>query len=128
MLRDTSPLSARPSARTVSYAVYPSPGTVPRLAGALWKRNNRGVWQQRWFVLEGSEIRYFESSDKAVSSRNAKGVINAHAVHSVLNTTHKDRDACFDIHCRGRTYHMAAQNEQERNEWTMALEAWIRLD
>ena len=52
---------------------------VPQHRGWLQKRNSRGVWQQRWSVLQGSEFRYYESS----KSSNAKGVINLESVISI---------------------------------------------
>ena len=44
--------------------------TTPRLEGLLKKRNVRGSWQTRWFVLTGSELRYFVDA----KSSTAKGV------------------------------------------------------
>ena len=41
------------------------------MEGFLRKRNKHGKWQQRWFVLGASELRYFESATSSVP----KGVI-----------------------------------------------------
>ena len=62
---------------------------VPQLEGPLRKRNSHGKWQQRHWVLSGSEIRYY--TDAKASS--AKGIINIESVISVKAAAVIDRAA-----------------------------------
>ena len=100
---------------------------VPSHQGWLHKRNTRGVWQQRWCTLQGSEFRYYES----MKSTSSKGVINMTSVLGVQQASagsSAQHEHCFDILCRGRTYHMSAPAMQAMSEWMAALEGCRQLD
>ena len=51
------------------------------MQGYLKKRNERGVWQQRWFVLQGLELKYYNSQKDATGGKDPKGVIPVSAPH-----------------------------------------------
>ena len=52
------------------------------MQGYLKKRNERGVWQQRWFVLQGLELKYYNSQKDATGGKDPKGVIPVMTVQS----------------------------------------------
>ena len=93
---------------------------VPQLEGPLRKRNSRGTWQQRWWVLSGMEIRYY--NDQRTTS--AKGIINIDSVISVRSVTMIDKEPyCIEIRCRERTYQISAPLPQDAAKWITAVEA-----
>ena len=54
----------------------------------LKKRNERGQWQERWFVRTDKELRYYESSKK---TKDAKGVIKLAGILQARSTPAEPR-------------------------------------
>ena len=54
------------------------------MQGYLKKRNERGVWQQRWFVLQGLELKYYNSQKDATGGKDPKGgrIVNNGSISS----------------------------------------------
>ena len=77
--------------------------------GYLRKKNDRGRWQQRWFTLQGTHLRYYESQHGA----NPKGVISVPSILSVHRIEAIDKEAfCFELRCKDRTYVLSGHSEQ----------------
>jgi len=86
--------------------------------GPLRKRNRRGTWQSRWFVLQPADLRYYESSGSAT----AKGIIPLTEISGVSRTAVMDREPfCFGVRCRDRTYTISAQSEEAARDWCSAI-------
>uniref|UniRef100_A0A3Q3B3M5 Oxysterol binding protein 2 n=1 Tax=Kryptolebias marmoratus TaxID=37003 RepID=A0A3Q3B3M5_KRYMA len=92
----------------------PAPGS-DTYKGWLFKWTNylKG-YQRRWFVLSNGLLSYYTQAEMAHTCR---GTIN-------LATAHIDtEDACnIVLSSGGRTYHLKASTEVERQRWVTALE------
>ncbi|KAM6965508.1 oxysterol-binding protein 2 [Aplochiton taeniatus] len=101
------------SASTSSAA--PAPGS-DTYKGWLFKWTNylKG-YQRRWFVLSNGLLSYYRT--QAEMAHTCRGTIN-------LATAHIDtEDACnIVLSSGGRTYHLKASTEVERQRWVTALE------
>ncbi|KAA0716952.1 Oxysterol-binding protein 2 [Triplophysa tibetana] len=110
----------RMSEQGKSAASTPSSGTpVPgsdTYKGWLFKWTNyiKG-YQRRWFVLSNGLLSYYRT--QAEMAHTCRGTIN-------LATAHIDtEDACnIVLSSGGRTYHLKASTEVERQRWVTALE------
>uniref|UniRef100_A0A673KLT6 Oxysterol-binding protein n=1 Tax=Sinocyclocheilus rhinocerous TaxID=307959 RepID=A0A673KLT6_9TELE len=93
----------------------PSPGS-DTYKGWLFKWTNyiKG-YQRRWFVLSNGLLSYYRT--QAEMAHTCRGTIN-------LATAHIDtEDACnIVLSSGGRTYHLKASTEVERQRWVTALE------
>ncbi|XP_038648281.1 oxysterol-binding protein 2 isoform X3 [Scyliorhinus canicula] len=94
----------------------PLPNTADTHKGWLHKWTNylKG-YQRRWFVLSNGLLSYYRN--QAEMGHTCRGTIN-------LATTHIDvEDSCtFVLSDSGRTYHLKASSEVERQRWVTALE------
>ncbi|XP_055055016.1 oxysterol-binding protein 2 isoform X2 [Misgurnus anguillicaudatus] len=110
----------RMSEQGKSVASTPASGTpVPgsdTYKGWLFKWTNyiKG-YQRRWFVLSNGLLSYYRT--QAEMAHTCRGTIN-------LATAHIDtEDACnIVLSSGGRTYHLKASTEVERQRWVTALE------
>ncbi|XP_051829099.1 oxysterol-binding protein 2 isoform X5 [Antechinus flavipes] len=94
-----------------------SPGSSPDiLKGWLFKWTNylKG-YQRRWFVLSNGLLSYYRNQGEM--AYNCRATIN-------LSTAHFDREDSCNIWLSygGRTYHLKAGSEVERQQWLGALE------
>ncbi|XP_062873928.1 oxysterol-binding protein 2 [Trichomycterus rosablanca] len=93
----------------------PAPGS-DTYKGWLFKWTNylKG-YQRRWFVLSNGLLSYYRT--QAEMAHTCRGTIN-------LATAHIDtEDACnIVLNSGGRTYHLKAGTEVERQKWVTALE------
>ncbi|XP_037536966.1 oxysterol-binding protein 2 [Nematolebias whitei] len=93
----------------------PAPGS-DTYKGWLFKWTNylKG-YQRRWFVLSNGLLSYYRT--QAEMAHTCRGTIN-------LATAHIDtEDACnIVLSSGGRTYHLKASTEVERQRWVTALE------
>ncbi|KAG5840329.1 hypothetical protein ANANG_G00187650 [Anguilla anguilla] len=93
----------------------PAPGS-DTYKGWLFKWTNylKG-YQRRWFVLSNGLLSYYRT--QAEMAHTCRGTIN-------LATAHIDtEDACnIVLSSGGRTYHLKAGSEVERQRWITALE------
>ncbi|XP_048836635.1 oxysterol-binding protein 2 isoform X2 [Brienomyrus brachyistius] len=98
-----------------STAGVPAPGS-DTYKGWLFKWTNylKG-YQRRWFVLSNGLLSYYRT--QAEMAHTCRGTIN-------LATAHIDtEDACnIVLSSGGRTYHLKASSEVERQRWVTALE------
>ncbi|XP_029367194.1 oxysterol-binding protein 2 isoform X2 [Echeneis naucrates] len=98
-----------------SSAAAPAPGS-DTYKGWLFKWTNylKG-YQRRWFVLSNGLLSYYRT--QAEMAHTCRGTIN-------LATAHIDtEDACnIVLSSGGRTYHLKASTEVERQRWVTALE------
>ncbi|KAM3868228.1 oxysterol-binding protein 2 [Diretmus argenteus] len=96
-------------------AAAPTPGS-DTYKGWLFKWTNylKG-YQRRWFVLSNGLLSYYRT--QAEMAHTCRGTIN-------LATAHIDtEDACnIVLSSGGRTYHLKASTEVERQRWVTALE------
>ncbi|CAL8342948.1 unnamed protein product [Lota lota] len=96
-------------------AAAPAPGS-DTYKGWLFKWTNylKG-YQRRWFVLSNGLLSYYRT--QAEMAHTCRGTIN-------LATAHIDtEDACnIVLSSGGRTYHLKASSEVERQRWVTALE------
>ncbi|KAM9393214.1 oxysterol-binding protein 2 isoform 2-T2 [Pholidichthys leucotaenia] len=96
-------------------AAAPVPGS-DTYKGWLFKWTNylKG-YQRRWFVLSNGLLSYYRT--QAEMAHTCRGTIN-------LATAHIDtEDACnIVLSSGGRTYHLKASTEVERQRWVTALE------
>ncbi|XP_054629198.1 oxysterol-binding protein 2 isoform X2 [Dunckerocampus dactyliophorus] len=96
-------------------AAAPPPGS-DTYKGWLFKWTNylKG-YQRRWFVLSNGLLSYYRT--QAEMAHTCRGTIN-------LATAHIDtEDACnIVLSSGGRTYHLKASTEVERQRWVTALE------
>uniref|UniRef100_A0A8C7MA29 Oxysterol binding protein 2b n=1 Tax=Oncorhynchus kisutch TaxID=8019 RepID=A0A8C7MA29_ONCKI len=101
------------SASTPTGALAPGSDTYK---GWLFKWTNylKG-YQRRWFVLSNGLLSYYRT--QAEMAHTCRGTIN-------LATAHIDtEDACnIVLSSGGRTYHLKASTEVERQRWVTALE------
>ena len=105
---------------TVRTSMPDSLNLAPQREGPLRKRNSRGAWQSRWWVLRGSELRYFTDQ----KSTSAKGVVSMETVLSSRSMSMVDREPfCLEIRCRERTYHLSAPSAHDAAQWVAAIEA-----
>ncbi|XP_016157599.1 PREDICTED: LOW QUALITY PROTEIN: oxysterol-binding protein 2, partial [Ficedula albicollis] len=92
----------------------PGPGSARE--GWLFKWTNyiKG-YQRRWFVLSNGLLSYYRT--QAEMAHTCRGTIN-------LSTAHIDtEDSCNIVLSNGgRTYHLKANSEVERQRWVTALE------
>uniref|UniRef100_A0A8C8RES3 PH domain-containing protein n=1 Tax=Pelusios castaneus TaxID=367368 RepID=A0A8C8RES3_9SAUR len=79
-----------------------------------WTNYLKG-YQRRWFVLSHGLLSYYRT--QAEMAHTCRGTIN-------LSTAHIDsEDACNIVLSNGgRTYHLKASSEVERQRWVTALE------
>ena len=117
-----SPSSTRPTENASAADDMPR----PRQQGLLLKCNERGAWQQRWFVLEQAGLlRYYDAQTAAgTSSRAARGAVALSMVDKVelkpadtVNHTHP-----FDVSAGPRTYRLAAYTAEEASKWCSVLQ------
>ncbi|XP_029018098.1 oxysterol-binding protein 2 isoform X1 [Betta splendens] len=103
------------SASASAAAAAPAPGS-DTYKGWLFKWTNylKG-YQRRWFVLSNGLLSYYRT--QAEMAHTCRGTIN-------LATAHIDtEDACnIVLSSGGRTYHLKASTEVERQRWVTALE------
>ncbi|XP_069070548.1 oxysterol-binding protein 2 isoform X4 [Pleurodeles waltl] len=92
------------------------PGPCDTYKGWLFKWTNylKG-YQRRWFVLSNGLLSYYRT--QAEMAHTCRGTIN-------LSTAHIDAEDCCNIVLSngGRTYHLRASTEVERQRWVTALE------
>ncbi|XP_078523185.1 oxysterol-binding protein 2-like isoform X2 [Lissotriton helveticus] len=92
------------------------PGPCDTYKGWLFKWTNylKG-YQRRWFVLSNGLLSYYRT--QAEMAHTCRGTIN-------LSTAHIDTEDCCNIVLSngGRTYHLKASTEVERQRWVTALE------
>uniref|UniRef100_A0A668VE01 Oxysterol-binding protein n=1 Tax=Oreochromis aureus TaxID=47969 RepID=A0A668VE01_OREAU len=100
---------------SVPVSAAPAPGS-DTYKGWLFKWTNylKG-YQRRWFVLSNGLLSYYRT--QAEMAHTCRGTIN-------LATAHIDtEDACnIVLSSGGRTYHLKASTEVERQRWVTALE------
>ncbi|XP_031712300.1 oxysterol-binding protein 2 isoform X4 [Anarrhichthys ocellatus] len=112
-------------------AAAPAPGS-DTYKGWLFKWTNylKG-YQRRWFVLSNGLLSYYRSVDLCFMRICAQGTDRtqaemAHTCRGTINlaTAHIDtEDACnIVLSSGGRTYHLKASTEVERQRWVTALE------
>ncbi|XP_023269326.1 oxysterol-binding protein 2 isoform X1 [Seriola lalandi dorsalis] len=112
-------------------AAAPAPGS-DTYKGWLFKWTNylKG-YQRRWFVLSNGLLSYYRSVDLCFMRMCAQGTDRtqaemAHTCRGTINlaTAHIDtEDACnIVLSSGGRTYHLKASTEVERQRWVTALE------
>ncbi|XP_071060517.1 oxysterol-binding protein 2 isoform X1 [Pseudochaenichthys georgianus] len=112
-------------------AAAPAPGS-DTYKGWLFKWTNylKG-YQRRWFVLSNGLLSYYRSVDLCFIRICAQGTDRtqaemAHTCRGTINlaTAHIDtEDACnIVLSSGGRTYHLKASTEVERQRWVTALE------
>ncbi|XP_077457075.1 oxysterol-binding protein 2 isoform X2 [Stigmatopora argus] len=103
------------SSASAAAAAPPAAGSDTH-KGWLFKWTNylKG-YQRRWFVLSNGLLSYYRT--QAEMAHTCRGTIN-------LATTHIDtEDACnIVLSSSGRTYHLKASTEQERQRWITALD------
>uniref|UniRef100_A0A6I8T0D6 Oxysterol-binding protein n=1 Tax=Xenopus tropicalis TaxID=8364 RepID=A0A6I8T0D6_XENTR len=113
--------TARPGAAVMSSSSAVTPGTPASpgqdtYKGWLFKWTNylKG-YQRRWFVLSNGLLSYYRT--QAEMAHTCRGTIN-------LSTAHIDtEDSCNIVLTNGgRTYHLKASCEVERQRWVTALE------
>uniref|UniRef100_A0A4W3IRP6 Oxysterol-binding protein n=1 Tax=Callorhinchus milii TaxID=7868 RepID=A0A4W3IRP6_CALMI len=107
---------ARAACSSASPLLPPPPGSDTAHKGWLYKWTNylKG-YQRRWFVLSNGLLSYYRT--QAEMAHTCRGTIN-------LATAHIDvEDSCtFVLSDGGRTYHLKASSEVERQRWVTALE------
>ncbi|XP_029998709.1 oxysterol-binding protein 2 isoform X1 [Sphaeramia orbicularis] len=112
-------------------AAAPAPGS-DTYKGWLFKWTNylKG-YQRRWFVLSNGLLSYYRTVDLCFMRMCAQGTDRtqaemAHTCRGTINlaTAHIDtEDACnIVLSSGGRTYHLKASTEVERQRWVTALE------
>ncbi|XP_034953421.1 oxysterol-binding protein 2 [Zootoca vivipara] len=111
-------------ATTLEGALPSAPATTPTSAGPgpdtykgwlfKWTNYLKG-YQRRWFVLSNGLLSYYRT--QAEMAHTCRGTIN-------LSTAHIDtEDSCNIVLSNGgRTYHLKAHSEVERQRWVTALE------
>ncbi|XP_060763532.1 oxysterol-binding protein 2 isoform X1 [Neoarius graeffei] len=108
-------VSSTTSLSSPAPAPAPAPGS-DTYKGWLFKWTNylKG-YQRRWFVLSNGLLSYYRT--QAEMAHTCRGTIN-------LATAHIDtEDACnIVLSSGGRTYHLKAGTEVERQKWVTALE------
>ncbi|KAF7687162.1 oxysterol-binding protein 2 isoform X3 [Silurus meridionalis] len=111
----SDPVKSSASVTTSSSPPAPAPGS-DTYKGWLFKWTNylKG-YQRRWFVLSNGLLSYYRT--QAEMAHTCRGTIN-------LATAHIDtEDACnMVLSSGGRTYHLKAGTEVERQKWVTALE------
>ncbi|XP_051552233.1 oxysterol-binding protein 2-like isoform X2 [Myxocyprinus asiaticus] len=103
------------SAASTTASGTPSPGS-DTYKGWLFKWTNyiKG-YQRRWFVLSNGLLSYYRT--QAEMAHTCRGTINLAMAH--IDT----EDACnIVLSSGGRTYHLKASTEVERQRWVTALE------
>ncbi|XP_049326246.1 oxysterol-binding protein 2 isoform X2 [Astyanax mexicanus] len=124
--------SSASSATSAASATAPATGPGPdTYRGWLFKWTNylKG-YQRRWFVLSNGLLSYYRSVDvcfvRICSQIDRTQAEMAHTCRGTINlaTAHIDtEDACnIVLSSGGRTYHLKAGTEVERQRWVTALE------
>lgn len=87
---------------------------VVKYASNLFKKNPKGLaWKKRWFVLDDTNIFYFEDKDSSKS-------LGKIALADVLDVTSEKNK--FDLKTSsGRNYKLRAETEQSCSEWTLMI-------
>ena len=97
----------------------------PPLEGFLLKKGAKGInpkYKRRWFILRDSKLYYYKSSD--TSTANHRGYIDLTAEYT-LETSDGDT-INFRIRTHDRTWHLAANAEEEYNFWVQGLSSFKR--
>ncbi|KAM9446469.1 oxysterol-binding protein 2 isoform 2-T2 [Clarias gariepinus] len=114
-VRMGDPVRSSASGSSCSSAPAPAPGS-DTYKGWLFKWTNylKG-YQRRWFVLSNGLLSYYRT--QAEMAHTCRGTIN-------LATAHIDTDDTCNmmLSSGGRTYHLKAATEVERQKWVTALE------
>ncbi len=88
--------------------------------GNLLKMGNnvrgKADWKQRWFVLEGDNLRYYPS-EKSDEMLGAIKLVTASAVTSDI------RERCVQIITPNRKYYVQAPTDQDAAEWLECINA-----
>ena len=98
------------------------------MQGYLKKRNERGVWQQRWFVLQGLELKYYNSQKDATGGKDPKGVIPVMTVQSAeYAVAIGGENHCFEIKVssrteKDRTYQLSAISSAIAKSWCSSID------
>lgn len=98
------------------------------MQGYLKKRNERGVWQQRWFVLQGLELKYYNSQKDATGGKDPKGVIPVMTVQSAEYAgAIGGENHCFEIKVssrteKDRTYQLSAISSAIAKSWCSSID------
>ena len=89
------------------------------MAGFLEKKGGvRKNWLRRWFVIDGSVLRYFTKPDGELKgSVKLDDVIEVRVSQCADASPHE-----LEILAVGRTYRMRASNEDECRAWVAALQ------
>jgi len=78
-------------------------------------------WKRRYFVLKGTILEYYEKPGKKQC-----GTINLNNASSVATSAECKKPYLFKIVIPGsRTYFIAAESEQEKTDWIVALQSAI---
>mmetsp|Transcript_36952 Transcript_36952/g.50931 ORF Transcript_36952/g.50931 Transcript_36952/m.50931 type:complete len:412 (+) Transcript_36952:1803-3038(+) len=91
-----------------------SPNKVPYL------REGKKVksWTRRWFVLRGASLNYYETLESG--DRKLKGTIPLQSA-AVGHSKKELKPFCFAIQVPGRTFYIAAKDEEEEHDWISAV-------
>ena len=95
------------------------PQTVVEKSGFLNKMGpEKKRWTRRWFVLKGSELKYYRSKDQ----KRTRGVIN---LDSWCKLSRIGTPEAFQLATPKKMYHLIARNQQECEEWLKGVCAYI---
>lgn len=99
---------------------HPSIFRMPELAreGFLFKKNPKGLWQKRWFILHLRSLFYFEEPDDSY----AKGQMDVTEIDIKIppqgDQTYK---FVFEISTPKKTYPIAAEKPEDMFNWIHAI-------
>ncbi|EDQ90136.1 uncharacterized protein MONBRDRAFT_36712 [Monosiga brevicollis MX1] len=80
----------------------------------------RKSWKRRWMALKGGELHYMPSQEEQATVLGVVDIQKAEAITVEADAPGK-REFCFAIETSKRTYLMAADSEQEMQEWIEIL-------
>lgn len=112
------------------------------MEGYLLKENPHGLFQKgfkkRWFSLVGTSLHYKETDTSAVALgtielneiieiKLSEGIRTLIKIFFFILTIHdhfkgKNKETCFELIIKGRTYVLSANTIEERKKWIDALE------
>ena len=78
-------------------------------------------WTKRWFILKGSELKYYRTREYFFGYKRPKGLVNL-ALCCQLSR-HETTEGMFELSTAKRTYLLAASTAQECDEWITGMHA-----
>lgn len=97
-------------------------GWIKKQGAGRRKFIGRKTWKTRWFVLEGTELRYY-AGDSREKELGCAGLSSATRVHQ-----HPRNKAAFNLYASGRCYRLVCPSKFSADQWISVIELACAAD